>query len=71
LLAANSQQRAILILGLVKERSRGGARVRDLNKPMAVTEYTVLPPNIVNALPSPDVMEAGLEDHLHVPRRRD
>jgi predicted nuclease of restriction endonuclease-like (RecB) superfamily len=57
--------------GLILCRGKNGLIVeyalRDLNKPMAVSEYTVLPPNIANALPSPDVLVAGLEDHLDVP----
>jgi predicted nuclease of restriction endonuclease-like (RecB) superfamily len=58
-------------IGLILCRGKNGLIVeyalRDLNKPMAVSEYTVLPPNIANALPSPDVLEAGLEDHLGIP----
>jgi predicted nuclease of restriction endonuclease-like (RecB) superfamily len=56
-------------IGLILCRGKNGLIVeyalRDLNKPVAVSEYTVLPPNIANALPSPDVLEAGLEDHLN------
>lgn len=58
-------------IGLILCRGKNGLIVeyalRDINKPMAVSEYTVLPPNIANALPSPDVLEAGLEEHLDIP----
>jgi hypothetical protein len=58
-------------IGLILCRGKNGLVVeyalRDMNKPMAVSEYTVLPPDIANALPSPDVLLAGLEDHLDVP----
>lgn len=55
-------------IGLILCRGKNGLVVeyalQDMNKPMAVSEYTVLPPDLANALPSPDVLEAGLEDHL-------
>lgn len=58
-------------IGLILCRGKNGLIVeyalRDLNKPMVVSEYTVLPPSIANALLSPDVLEAGLEDHLDGP----
>jgi hypothetical protein len=55
-------------IGLILCRGKNGLVVeyalQDMNKPMAVSEYTVLPPDLAKALPSPHVLEAGLEDHL-------
>lgn len=57
-------------IGLILCRGKNGLVVeyalRGVNKPMAVSEYTVLPPEIARALPSPDVLVAGLEDHLNI-----
>jgi hypothetical protein len=51
-------------IGLILCRGKNGLVVeyalQDMNKPMAVSEYTVLPPDLANALPSPSVLEAGL-----------
>ena len=55
-------------IGLILCRGKNGLVVeyalRDMNKPMAVSEYTVLPPEIARALPSPEVLEECLEEHL-------
>ncbi|WP_206618012.1 PDDEXK nuclease domain-containing protein [Mesorhizobium sp. M1A.F.Ca.IN.020.30.1.1] len=44
-------------IGLILCRGKNGLVVeyalRDVNKPMAVSEYKVLPPKIASALPSP------------------
>jgi predicted nuclease of restriction endonuclease-like (RecB) superfamily len=62
-------------IGLIHCRGKNGLIVeyalRDLNKPMAVSDYTVLPPDIANALPSPDFLEAGLGGHLDIPEAGD
>nr|WP_082459217.1 PDDEXK nuclease domain-containing protein [Bosea thiooxidans] len=57
-------------IGLILCRGNNGLVVeyalRGMNKPMAVSEYAVLPPEIARALPSPDVLEAGLEYRLEI-----
>jgi len=55
-------------IGLILCRGKNGLVVeyalRDMSKPMAVSDYTVLPPAIAQALPSPEVLEEGLDDQL-------
>lgn len=52
-------------IGLILCKGKNGLVVeytlRDFTKPIAVSEYTVLPPELVAALPSPQDLEAGLD----------
>jgi predicted nuclease of restriction endonuclease-like (RecB) superfamily len=53
-------------IGLILCRGKNGLIVeyalRDMSKPMAVSEYRVLPPEVARVLPSPDDFEARLGD---------
>ena len=54
-------------IGLILCRSKNGLVVeyslRDSSKPIAISEYTLLPAGLAAALPSPEEIEASISDH--------